>query len=139
MILILKPLKTTRTFIYKRLTVLQKLSTKHPYYYQIQTEINLCKKKHCDFFICTEKDYHIECIFPDKKLWQVIIKECEATFKYVILPELVVFFTNKIDKEIVPLSTSIENCYCNGKEDGELFPCNNIDCLKKLFHLKVKK
>ena len=33
------------------------LSTTHPYYAQIQTQMNVCNRKYCDFFMWTEKDY----------------------------------------------------------------------------------
>ena len=33
------------------------LSTTHPYYAQIQTQMNVCNRKYCDFFMWTKKDY----------------------------------------------------------------------------------
>ena len=137
---IFEAVEKNKKFCLQNIDGVTKLSRNHPYYYQIQTQINLCKKKYCDFFIYTEKDYHIERIFPDIKLWEDIIKECEIKFKHLILPELAAkYFTRKLNEENIHLNISIQNCYCNGKEDGELFPCNNIDCLRKLFHLKCLK
>ena len=42
------------------------LSKKHAYYYQVQTEINICEEAmYADFVVWTIADIHIERILPD--------------------------------------------------------------------------
>ena len=45
------------------------LSTTHPYYTQIQTQMNVCNRKYCDFFMWTEKDYFCQRVMQDKDIW----------------------------------------------------------------------
>ncbi|XP_065071043.1 uncharacterized protein LOC135695791, partial [Rhopilema esculentum] len=51
-------------------------SHKHPHYYQVQTQLLVCKKEYCDFFVFTEKDYHLERIYPDEEFWAANLKKC---------------------------------------------------------------
>ena len=38
------------------------LQSSHPYFYQVQAHIMVCKKQYCDFFLWTEKDYNLESV-----------------------------------------------------------------------------
>ena len=71
------------------------LSTSHAYYYQVQTQIHICKVDYCDFCMCTFPDngdhqpsLHIERIFPDDEFWQTCVDLSQHFFNICILPEL---------------------------------------------------
>ena len=57
------------------------LSTTHPYYAQIQTQMNVCNRKYCDFFMWTEKDYFCQRIMQDKDIWKTYVEKAELVFR----------------------------------------------------------
>ena len=67
------------------------LSTSHAYYYQVQTQIHVCKVDYCDFCLCTfpsEASLHIERIFQDDQFWQACVDSSQCFFNICVLPEL---------------------------------------------------
>ena len=44
------------------------LSITHPYYAQIETQMNVCNRKYCDFFLWTKKDYFCQRVMQDKDM-----------------------------------------------------------------------
>ena len=70
------------------------LDHKHPYYYQVQTQIFVCDVQYCDFCVCTfsgdeESTIHIERIFRNNAFWKdQCLPKAESFFKTCLLPEL---------------------------------------------------
>ena len=71
------------------------LSTSHAYYYQVQTQIHVCKVDYGDFCLCTFPDgedspatLHIERIMPDDVFWHSCVESSQHFFKKCLLPEL---------------------------------------------------
>ena len=56
------------------------LSTTHPYYAQIQTQMNVCNRKYCDFFMWTEKDYFCQRIMQDEDIWKTYVENSGISF-----------------------------------------------------------
>ena len=73
------------------------LSRKHSYYYQVQSQVNVCKEaSFVDFVLWTEKSIFIERILPDREMWEQTVHEACSFFYKCILPELVdKYFTRK--------------------------------------------
>jgi hypothetical protein len=49
-----------------------KLDVKHQYYYQVQTQLGVCKIEYGYFVVWTEKDLHIEQIIFDEVLNDIL-------------------------------------------------------------------
>ena len=67
-----------------------KLKTTHPYYCQVQSQMDITKRTWCDFIVYTEKGISIERIKFDLEFW-----------RDKLLPKLVNFYDNCLAPEIV--------------------------------------
>ena len=134
---IYEAIEQNQTFCLRRQNNNIHLLKTHSYFYQVQTQMYICNRKYCDFFMWTNKDYHIERIVPDKHLLSSIIDKCQYIFRVAILPELVGKFFSRVKSATTENYSNEHNvyCYCKGNEPGELFPCSNKECKIKLFHL----
>ncbi|XP_041349329.1 uncharacterized protein LOC121368656 [Gigantopelta aegis] len=75
---------------------LLKLDSKHQYYYQVQTQLGVCKLELAYFVVWTEKDLHIEHIMFDERMWEEICEKSKHIFYSAILPELVGKFYSRL-------------------------------------------
>ncbi|XP_061580348.1 inhibitor of growth protein 1-like isoform X1 [Cololabis saira] len=66
-----------------------KLNRKHQYFYQVQTQLGVCKLESAYFVVWTEKDLHVELITFDEEFWDTICKKSKRIFDTAIMPELV--------------------------------------------------
>ena len=70
------------------------LDKAHAYYYQVQTQMFMCKVEYCDFCMCTfpketsEPSMHIERITADSTFWDKCVDASSHFFQTCILPEL---------------------------------------------------
>lgn len=135
------------------------LDRNHTYYYQVQTQIFICKVDYCDFCVCTFPDnspsLHIERIFEDKELWKSCTEKTVYFFKYCILPELVgKWYTKPLPLPASLLTTTTNTpvsndktlyCYCRnpepreGSSSSEMIACDNPHCSVEWFHTKCLK
>ena len=113
-----------------------KLAENHPYFSQVQTQINVCKKKYCDFCLWTEKDYFCERIFGKPDLWSSYVDKAKSVFMNGVLPEIIGKCFTRVPKLTVHNSNPSQYCYCNGSVVGEMYPCSRNDCKLKFFHLE---
>ena len=127
-----------RNFALKKNGSEYRLSHKHPYYYQVQTQLNVCKKDYCDFYVWTEKDYHIERIYPDAEFWSTCVEKSSQFFRQCLLPELVGKFYSRNASTIQSTSTcdvqEMKYCYCKKGEYGDIIGCDNTNCPCQWFH-----
>ncbi|KAH3777905.1 hypothetical protein DPMN_179353 [Dreissena polymorpha] len=135
------------------------LDKKHPYYYQVQTQLGVTKLKSAYFIVMTEVDIHMEQIMFDEQLWEEICVRTEKIFKVAILPELVGKFYSRLPGCGLPKpdsiltdaqksSTDMNNtsgdeeekwCYCDQVESGEMIACDNENCKIVWFHFACLK
>ncbi|XP_044762047.1 uncharacterized protein LOC123319241 [Coccinella septempunctata] len=67
-----------------------RLKKNHNYFYQVQGQLNICKKKFCDFVLYTDEDFHIERIECDEALWRnIMLPKLEQFYMNCILPEII--------------------------------------------------
>ena len=59
------------------------------YYFQIQGQMGVTKRKYCDFFVFTSVGYHLERIYFDQNLWEDMLTKLEWFWKTIICHELV--------------------------------------------------
>lgn len=59
-------------------------------YMQVQYQLFCTQRSYCDFVVSTEKDVHIEHIYPDKSFWLENVSRVRHFFITSILPELII-------------------------------------------------
>ncbi len=64
------------------------LKRTHKYYYQVQGQMAICKRKWCDFVIWTLSSLSTEKITFDPDFWKTILQKPENFYDRAILPEL---------------------------------------------------
>ncbi|CAN7990437.1 unnamed protein product, partial [Ixodes hexagonus] len=62
------------------------LKATHTYYYQIQTQMLVTKRKHCDFALWTTNAMFIERVYAYTALQDEVVTKCKAFFVRVVLP-----------------------------------------------------
>ncbi|KAH6947344.1 hypothetical protein HPB50_018470 [Hyalomma asiaticum] len=65
-----------------------KLQSSHAYYYQIQTQMTVCKVEFCDFVVWGPNVLHIERVRRDEQFCINIFARARQFFERIILPEL---------------------------------------------------
>ena len=130
------------------------LSHKQSYYYQVQTQLGVCRKEFCYFVVWTECDVHIEIITLDNDFWEQICTKSMHIFHSAILPELVArLFSKLLNTNLSSSSCSTLKhaettnnvasgdisalfCYCEQVESGDMVACDNDRCDIKWFHFE---
>ena len=74
------------------------LDPAHMYYYQIQTQLGVCKKNSSYFVVWTEVDMHVEIIDFNPGMWSEICSKSKVIFDTAIMPEIVGKFFTRIHK-----------------------------------------
>lgn len=134
------------------------LKQDHAYYYQIQTQMHVCRVDYCDFVVWSEGDgVSIERVPKDEAFFQNIIGDLKHLFIYGVLPELVgKWYTRRPianSEHIVSKPKAIDDndddedyeklwCYCNLPSHGEMILCENVSCPIKWFYcdcLRIRK
>ena len=135
------------------------MSRVHSYYYQVQTQLNVCSDvKYTDFVVWTEGGLAMERITTDKEFYESAADRVEHFFIYGVLPEIIgKWYTRKhvADKdgivqppEIEPCQKEAEEpcqkeaeedptkswCYCGEPCYGQMIMCEHKDCGIKWFH-----
>ena len=135
-----------------------KLRRNHSYYYQVETQMMVCKVPHCDFVVWTEKELAVERIVADIEFFNPVLDAVQHFFVYGLLPEILSkLYTRKPvvnSQGTVPTPTTTSStafvgledesqqcddysklwCYCNEPVFGEMIMCDNAKCPIKWFH-----
>ena len=124
---------------------------------KIQCQIFCTKRSYCDLVVWTEKDVHIERIYPDEEFWYQKLPKVQHFFTTAILPELLGrFYSRNQTSDLIhsdstsdpesslssvsqPSSSSQSvpaqsYCYCHGPDEGDMVGCDNPSCLYQWFH-----
>ena len=111
------------------------LKKTHPYWYQVQAQLNITEKKFADFVIWTEKNLHIEKINQDVVFFNIKLEKLQQLCKTAILPELLAkWHTKPKDDDLVQKNLF---CYCRVlHEDSLVLVCGNSACTFQKFLLK---
>lgn len=68
---------------------LHKLQREHTYYYQVQTQLNVCGLEYGDFVVWSEGGVAIERIKRDREFYESAADNVQHFFIYGALPEIV--------------------------------------------------
>ena len=138
----------------KEISGVLQLDQNHPYYFQVQQQLRVCKDimecKYTDFVVWTKKEIFNQCIPPDSKFWAENLENLEQFWDICILPEIVgKFYTNlnnvltsQLVLKQVPENAKSPNksndkdlwCSWRGIESDRMVGCNNQNCQWKWFH-----
>lgn len=111
------------------------LKRTHAYYFQVQTQIAVCRVKYCDFVLWTPTSLHIERVLEDAVFFNEILPKATHFFTHVVLPELFAEFFSKKGKAIAESGGSTAAfCYCRGPEIGKMLACDGENCPYRWFH-----
>ena len=106
------------------------LNPNHQYYYQVQTQMFVCKREYCDFFIWTPKGLFQQRVLPNNEFWNDVLKIATFFFRRVVLPELL--GGSVVDKSVVVDNTGSSSdvkgdiwCYCKAESHGKMIACDN--------------
>lgn len=64
------------------------LKKDHPYYYQIQTQLNVTKLPYCDFVLWGPDSLFVERVLPDQVFISLVMSQAKTFFQKCLLPEL---------------------------------------------------
>lgn len=114
-----------------------RLKTDHDFYYQVQAQLHITKKKYCDFVVWTLTNIHVERIFPAQKFWQRCVEVSSDFYVHAVLPELMAkWFSRKYHSAGHKSPTLTEPiCYCRSTTKGIIVKCQSDACQIKRFHL----
>ena len=116
-------------------------SITHPYYAQTQTQMNVCNRKYCDFFVWSENDCFCQRVMRDKDTWKTYVEKTELVFRNGVLLEIIGKCFTRVPKVTVyDNKDGFQFCYCKGVVIGEMYPCSCIKCQLKClptFHLPL--
>ena len=74
---------------------------------QVQCQLFCTQRSYCDFVVWTEKDVHIERIYPDESFWLENVSRVKHFFVTSILPELIGKFYSRTSESVsVPQTPS---------------------------------
>lgn len=130
------------------------LKRDHSYYYQVQTQLHVCRLSYGDFVVWSKDGILVERILKDNDFFDSHMGAVKHFFIYGILPEIVgKWYSRKpvADADgVVQMPTMSEEseenngqqqddhtkswCYCNQPEFGEMIMCDNKSCTIKWFH-----
>ncbi|XP_060784112.1 uncharacterized protein LOC132890853 isoform X2 [Neoarius graeffei] len=122
-----------------------KLRRDHRYYYQVQAQLFVTDKAHCDFVVwCTKggnQELFIERIAADHQFFSHALAAATTFYKQGILPELLAkaFTSPQVLAPPQPTATQAEPawCYCKATvQTTDMLRCHYEQCQIKLFHLK---
>lgn len=65
-----------------------KLKETHNYYYQVQGQLNITKRKYCYFVLWTPKGMMYQKIMRDSKIWEEMMIKLNIFYMQCILPEI---------------------------------------------------
>lgn len=122
-----------------------KLRRDHRYYYQVQAQLFVTGKAHCDFVVwCTKEgnqELFIERIAVDPEFFSSALATATTFYKQSILPELLAksFTSPQFLAPPQPTVTQAEPtwCYCKATvQTTDMLTCQSEQCQIKRFHLK---
>lgn len=113
------------------------LKRNHPYFAQVQTQLNVTGLDFAFFVVWTPQDMFIEKIDKDSEYFQQQLDKVTELYKSAVLPELLAKWYSKPRESSSSQQASLLFCYCR-EEDGAslVLSCSGTSCIFKKFHLK---
>ena len=134
------------------------LKRDHTYFYQVQTQLNVCQMPYADFVVWTKNGMCFERIEREVQFLEIHAETIRHFFIYAILPEIVgKWYTRQpiadddgIVAHVANLEPVIENskgdaddedyekqwCYCAQPSFGQMILCDDKACPIQWFHCK---
>jgi len=126
------------------------LKRDHAYFYQVQTQLHVCRLPYADFVVWTETGIIMERIYEDPSFWDSLIGDIQHFFKYGVLPEIIgKWYSRKLivnSEGVVPViqdecdrvddQEDYEKlwCFCQQPSFGRMIQCDDEHCMITWFH-----
>ena len=126
------------------------LRENHEYFYQVQGQLALCEKTHCDFVCWTTKGMIIDRVRRNKEFFDAISPKLKEIFINYICPEILARklqqppssassaaqVTTHEDEshELCDDDVGSEYCFCRQGEYGSMIACDAPNCPIEWFH-----
>ena len=126
------------------------LRENHVYFYQVQGQLALCEKSHCDFVCWTLKGMAIDRINRNKEFFDAMLPKFEEVFVNYICPEILSrklqqpptdhessnsLSTGQDDTDSSESCDDDEYCFCRKGEYGLMIACDSPNCPIEWFHM----
>ena len=115
----------------------QGLVRTHKYYTQVQGQLLLCEKQHCDFVVWTTEGLLTERVYIDVRFTEKLEKKLTNFYVEKLLPTILICRFSSDNHEI----SSRENegsdklyCICQSPEYGKMIRCDHPECEYEWFH-----
>ncbi len=117
------------------------LDHNHQYFYQVQAQLIITRKKYCDFVVWTERNSSapfVERVYPDIDFFDNALTNVRQFYIHGILPELVAkFYTVAVQNKDYSKGATHEYCFCKEAYDiASMIKCHSDTCKISYFHLK---
>ena len=125
------------------------LKRDHSYFYQVQTQLHVCKLTYADFVVWTETGLVVERIHEDASFCDDLVGDVHHFFKYGVLPEIIgKWYSRKpiADSDgVVPVVLNRDGvdddedyeklwCFCQQPSFGRMIQCDDEQCTITWFH-----
>jgi len=115
------------------------LSKTHAYYYQVQGQLAMAERSHCDFVCWSPQGVFIEQVLGDPDFFVSLRPKLDYFFVKYILPELL---TKRLAIGETPVPLTMEGpssstqlyCFCQQEEFGNMIQCDSPECPYDWFH-----
>ena len=115
------------------------LNRSHRYFTQVQGQLLITGRKHCDFVVWTPLGIHVNRIYEDYTLTEKLVKKLTIFYVEQLLPAIMTNNMSASCQTITQDETSSDEddqiyCYCRRGEIGKMIACENEDCKIGWFH-----
>lgn len=110
------------------------LQRSHAYYYQVQTQMDVCQVKYCDFVVWEPSLLQMKRIKWDEDLCANIFSISRRFFVSAVLPELYAKYSTRQNSVGTNALCQKPYCFCNGAEKGKMVACDNEACTYTWFY-----
>ena len=113
------------------------LNRSHRYFTQVQGQLLITGRKHCDFVVWTPLGIHVDRIYEDYTFTEKLVKKLTIFYVEKLLPAIMTNLSDSCPTITQDETFSDEDqiyCYCRREESGKMIKCDNKDCELGWFH-----
>ena len=107
----------------------EKFKENHEYYFQVQLQMLVTERDHCDFFVWSKNDWIMVHVVKNENFCEALKVKLKKVFMEVILPELVTRNDDPANEKQNKLY-----CYCNRPSFQPMIACDSVTCKHEWFH-----
>ena len=112
------------------------MSTTHSYYTQVQGQLLVTGKEHCDFVVWTPKGIVIDRVYQDFNFTEKLLQKLTSFYDDFMIPAIIGLTLEQQteDENNVADDQPELYCFCQQPEYGKMIMCENSACQYVWFH-----